>query len=99
MVTTRSQHYRSTSLASSEDRFLCEHDATNLVSLLGDFNKSLKVPVVAVGLAEVEMYNTLYCWSCGYTGYTKKNYPSKPMQTHNVGNSKRKPVVPAKDST
>ena len=58
MVTTQSQHYRPTSLASSKDRFMCEHDATNLVSLLVDFNKSLKVPVVASGLAEVEMDKT-----------------------------------------
>jgi hypothetical protein len=39
---------------------------------------------------------TLYCWSSGQTGHAKKDCPSKPKQTHNP---KRKPVVPAKDST
>jgi hypothetical protein len=54
------------------------------------------VPITVAGLAETEVDKTLYCWSCGHAGHTKNEYPSKPKQAQNP---RRKPVVPAKDST
>ena len=81
------------------DRALCQHDATDLVSLVIDSSKSRKAPVTTAGLAEVEVDKTLYCWSCGHAGYAKKDCPSKQRQAQTVGNPKRPPVVPAKDST
>ena len=47
------------------DRALCQHDVTDLVSLLVDSSKFRKVPVAAAGLAETEMEKILYCWSYG----------------------------------
>ena len=44
------------------------------------------------------MDKTLYCWSCGQAGHAKKDCPSKQKQAQTVGNPKRKPFVPAKDS-
>ena len=77
------------------DRALCQHDATDLVSLLVDSSKSRKAPAATAGLAETEVDKTLYCWSCGRSGHAKKDCPSKPKHAQN---QKRKPVVPAKDS-
>ena len=59
------------------DRALCQHDATDLVSLLVDSSKSRKVPVATTGLAEAEADKTLYCWSSGELGHAKKDCPSK----------------------
>ena len=56
------------------DHVLCEHDATDLVSLLVDSSKFQKAPVATAGLAEAEMEKTLYCWSCGQAGHAKRNY-------------------------
>lgn len=66
--------------------------------MLVDSSKSLEVPVVAAGLAEAKVDKTLYCWYCGQAGHIKKDCPSKLKQTHTIGNLKRKPVVPVKDS-
>ena len=60
------------------DRALCQHDATNLVSILADSSKSRKVPVPTTGLAGVD--KTLYCWSCGQAGHAKKDCPLKKRQ-------------------
>jgi hypothetical protein len=78
------------------DRALCQHDVTDLVSLLVDSSKPRKARVAAAGLAETEVDKTLYCWACGRAGHTKKDCPSKPKHAQNP---KRKPIVPAKDST
>ena len=51
------------------NRALCEHNATDLVSLLVDSSKSRKAPTVTTGLAEAEVDKTLYCWPCGQAGY------------------------------
>ena len=55
------------------DRALCKHDATDLVSLLVNSSKSLKILVAATRLAEAEMDKTLYCWSCGQADHAKKD--------------------------
>ena len=81
------------------DRDLCQYDATDLVFMLVDSSKTRKVPIVAVGLAEAEVFKTLYCWSCGQAGHTKKDCPSKERQAQTVGNPKQKPFVPTKNST
>ena len=44
---------------------LCQHDATDLISLLVVFNKSRKFPIVTAGLAATEDDNTYHCWYCG----------------------------------
>ena len=54
-------------------RALCQHDVTDLVSLLVDFSKSRKAHAAAVGLAETEVDKTLYYWSCGRAGHAKKD--------------------------
>ena len=43
---------------------LYQHDVTDLKSLLVEYNKSQKVSVAVAWLAEAEVDNTLYCWSC-----------------------------------
>ena len=53
------------------DRAFCQHDATDLVSLLVDSRKSRRVLFAAVGLAEEQVDKTLYCWSCGQTYHAK----------------------------
>ena len=53
------------------DCVLCQHVATNLVSMLVDSSKFQKVAVVVVGLAEAEVDKTLYCWSVVQAGHTK----------------------------
>ena len=62
------------------DRALCQHNATEMVSMLVDSSKSEKVPVAATGLAEAEVDKTLYCWSCGQAGHAKKDCHSKQRQ-------------------
>ena len=59
------------------DRVLCQHDATNLVSLLVDISKTRKTLIATTSLAEVEGDKTLYCWSCRQSSHTKKNCPLK----------------------
>ena len=81
------------------DCALCQHDATDLVSLLVDFSKSRKAHVATTGLAEAEVDKTLYYWSCAQAGHAKKDCPSKQRQAQTVNNPKRTPVVLAKDST
>ena len=81
------------------NRALCQHNPTDLVSLLMDSNKSRKAPVVTVVLAEAKVEKTLYCWFCGQAGHAKKDCPSKQRQAQTIGNPKRKPIVIAKDST
>lgn len=54
------------------DHALYQHDATVLVSLLMDFSKSPKTPIVIATLAEAEGNKTLYCWSCVQLDQTKK---------------------------
>ena len=78
------------------DRALCQHDATDLVSLLVDSSKFRKAPAAAAGLAETEVDKTLYCWSCGRACHAKKDCPSKSKHAQTP---KRKPTVPAKDPT
>ena len=80
------------------DRALCQHDATDLVSLLVDSSKSRKAPVATAGLAEAEADKTLYCWSCGESGHAKKDCPSKQKKAPTAERPKRKAVFPAKDS-
>ena len=48
------------------DHALCQHDATDFVSLQVNSSKSQKVPVVATGLAEAEVdLVLLVLWACG----------------------------------
>ena len=53
------------------DHALCQHDVTDLVSLLVDSSKSRKVPIAIIELAETEVEKTLYCWSWGQAYHTK----------------------------
>ena len=78
---------------------LCQFDASDLVSLLVASSKFRKVPVAVTGLAEAKLDKTLYCLSYGQVGHAKKDCPSKQRQAQSIGNPKRKPIVPAKDST
>ena len=43
------------------DCALCEHDATDLESLLVDLSKFRKISVAAAGLADARVDKTLYC--------------------------------------
>ena len=70
------------------DRTLCQHDATDLVSLLVDSSKFRKAPVATARLAEAEVDKTLYCWSCGHAGHAKKDCSSKQRQAQTVDNPK-----------
>ena len=81
------------------DRTLCKYNVIDLVSLLVDTSKSQKGQVAIAGLAEVEVDKTLYCWTYGHVGHTRKDCLSKQRRTQTVGNPKRKPIVLAKDST
>ena len=67
------------------NRALCQHDATDLVSMLVDSNKSDKVPVAVVKLAEAEVDKTLYWCSCGQATNAKKDCLSKQTQAQTVG--------------
>jgi hypothetical protein len=55
------------------DRALHQHDATDLVSLLVDSSKSQKIPIAATGLADTEVYKTLYYWSYGHVVHAKED--------------------------
>ena len=81
------------------DHALCQHDATDLVSLLVNSSKSQKVPIAAVGKVEVEVDKTLYCWFCGQADHAKNDCSSKQRQVQTVDNLKRKSIVHANDST
>ena len=61
------------------DRALYQYDATDLVSLLVDSNKSRKTLVATARLAEAMVDKTLYCWSCEQVDHAKKDCPSKQM--------------------
>ena len=62
------------------DRALCQHDTTDLVSMLVDSSKSRKVLVAGAKLAEADVDKTLYCWSCGQTDHAKNDCPLKQRQ-------------------
>ena len=69
------------------------------MSSLMDSGKFRRTPIAIAWLAEVERDKTLYCWSCGKSGYAKKDCPFKQRQANTVNNAKQKPVVPANNST
>ena len=81
------------------DRALCQHDATDLVSLLVNSSKSSKAPIATIGLAEAEVDKIMYCWSYGQVGHAKNVCPLKQRQAQIMGNPKRKSVVSTNDST
>ena len=55
------------------DRALCQHNATDLVSLLVDSSKSRKVLVAAARLAEAEVNKILYVGSVGMRATLRMN--------------------------
>lgn len=56
------------------DLALCQHDATDLVSLLMDYSEYQRIHLVAVGLAETRASKTSYCWFCGELHHAKKDF-------------------------
>jgi hypothetical protein len=77
------------------DCALCQHEATDLVSLLVDSSKPQRASVTIARLAEVETDNIYHCWSCGQACHAEKDCLSKQRQAQVVGTPKRKPFVPA----
>ena len=72
------------------DRALCQHDATDLMSMLVDSRKSWKVPIGVAGLAKLEVDKTLYCWSYRHAGHAKKDCPLMQREAQTLGTPKRK---------
>ena len=62
------------------DRALRQYNATDLVSLLVDSNKSRKILIAPAELAKAEVDKTLNCWPCRQAGHAKKDCPSKQKQ-------------------